>query len=148
MITGHRTNILIAALLIAYPGAADVIPAKRSEAGAAIYARECASCHGEDLEGQPNWQEVHQDGTLPAPPHDTTGHTWHHPDSLLFTYTKLGGEETLRQMGVAGFKSAMPGFGDRLSDTEIREVLSYIKAHWTEEAQAFQAERTREQDGS
>jgi mono/diheme cytochrome c family protein len=148
MMTGARSGILIAALLIAHPGTADVIPAKRSEAGAAIYATECASCHGEALEGQPNWQEANEDGTMPAPPHDVTGHTWHHPDSLLVTCTKLGGEETLRQMGVTGFKSAMPGFGDRLSDTEIREVLSYIKAHWTEGAQAYQAERTREQDGS
>lgn len=27
-------------------------------------------------------------GYLPAPPHDVTGHTWHHPDGLLFDLTK------------------------------------------------------------
>ncbi|MBL4645745.1 MAG: c-type cytochrome, partial [Rhizobiales bacterium] len=46
--------------------------------GAVIYAEYCASCHGADLEGQPNWQSPDADGKMPAPPHDQRGHTWHH----------------------------------------------------------------------
>ena len=29
---------------------------------------------------------------LPAPPHNETGHTWHHPDEMLFAITKYGRE--------------------------------------------------------
>jgi len=42
------------------------------------YQELCASCHGVNLEGQPNWREYKADGSLPAPPHDEAGHTWHH----------------------------------------------------------------------
>ena len=58
--------------------------------GAAVYVEHCASCHGERLEGEPNWRRRKADGTLPAPPHDATGHTWHHSDDLLFRLTRDG----------------------------------------------------------
>jgi len=57
--------------------------------GKALYAKHCAVCHGKNLEGQtPNWRQALPDGTFPAPPHDATGHTWHHPDAMLFKVTK------------------------------------------------------------
>src|SRR3984893_6075924 len=37
--------------------------------GKAVYAQYCASCHGANLEGQPNWRERQPNGRLPAPPH-------------------------------------------------------------------------------
>lgn len=43
--------------------------------GAMTYAEACASCHGADLEGQPEWHTRGPDGRLPAAPHDETGHT-------------------------------------------------------------------------
>ena len=58
--------------------------------GETVYAAQCAACHGASLEGQPNWRERGADGRLPAPPHDATGHTWHHPDAVLFELTKHG----------------------------------------------------------
>src|SRR3546814_6805220 len=51
--------------------------------GKAIYAYSCAACHGAKLQGQPRWRERLANGRLPAPPHDDTGHTWHHPDAVL-----------------------------------------------------------------
>lgn len=107
--------------------------------GAALYAENCASCHGAELEGQPNWRIAGDDGVLPAPPHDETGHTWHHPDSLLFDYTRLGGQEALRRMGVTSLKSGMPAFGGALSDEEIRAILDYIKSRWPAEIRDHQA---------
>lgn len=103
--------------------------------GKTLYGTNCASCHGEDLKGEPNWRETKDDGTLPAPPHDDSGHTWHHGDALLFKYTKLGGAG----VAPAGFKSGMPGFGANLSDKQIWSVLSYIKSRWSIEAQARQS---------
>src|SRR5215471_10554791 len=60
--------------------------ARLVERGRVIYAQYCASCHGANLEGQPNWRERLPNGRLlaPAPSHDATGHTWHHSDKELF----------------------------------------------------------------
>lgn len=96
--------------------------------GAKNYAKHCASCHGASLQGEKNWQSRKADGTLPAPPHDGTGHTWHHPDHLLFFVTKMGGQA----IAPPTFKSAMPAFKDLLSDQEIWEVLSFMKSRWPE----------------
>ena len=104
--------------------------------GERIYAKACASCHGTKLEGEADWRSQKSDGTYPAPPHDAEGHTWHHSDRLLFRYTKLGGAAALGD--VPGFRSAMPGFAETLSDAEIRDVLAYIKSHWPEEMREYQ----------
>lgn len=109
--------------------------------GAAIYAEACASCHGSDLEGQAEWRSPGPDGRLPAPPHDATGHTWHHADAVLFDYTKLGGAEALAKQGVTGVESGMPAFREVLTDREIWDVLAFIKSDWPEEVRAAQAER-------
>src|SRR5436305_1662044 len=56
--------------------------------GKVVYAEQCASCHGSNLEGKPNWRKRLPNGRLPAPPHDATGHTWHHSDKQLFDMVK------------------------------------------------------------
>lgn len=109
--------------------------------GGQLYQDYCASCHGANLEGQPDWRSPGPDGVLPAPPHDETGHTWHHSDSVLFDYTKLGGEAALAAQGV-DFASGMPGFGDQLSDNQIRNILAYIKSTWPARQRQVQAERS------
>lgn len=120
---------------------AQTTAASRIAEGQALYVEFCASCHGANLEGQPDWQSPGADGRLPAPPHDETGHTWHHGDGLLFEYTKLGGREALALRDV-DFDSGMPGFGDRLSDRQIVAILNFIKSTWSERTRAMQAART------
>lgn len=112
------------------------------DAGARLYQEHCAACHGEDLEGQPNWRKPNADGTLPAPPHDETGHTWHHDNALLFDNTKLGGRAALASRGVTDFNSGMPAFEDILTDDEIWDVLGYIRSTWPQRIQDAQASRT------
>ena len=109
--------------------------------GKALYSEHCASCHGVQLEGQPNWWQPLSDGTLPAPPHDESGHTWHHDNQLLFDYTKLGGEGLAAARGLSGFKSAMPGFADAISDEGIWDTLAYIRSTWSEAIKQAQAGR-------
>jgi cytochrome c len=95
--------------------------------GKTLYAKHCAACHGKNLEGQtPNWRQPMPDGTFPAPPHDASGHTWHHPDAMLFKVTKY----SRTQSGDKSFKSTMSAFEKILSDEEIWSVLSYIKSTW------------------
>ena len=96
------------------------------ENGKKIYAKNCASCHGVNLEGQKNWMSRLPDGLMPAPPHDQTGHTWHHPDRYLFMVTKYGIEEFIGEK----YPNNMPAYKDILSDEEIIAVLSYIKSTW------------------
>ena len=112
--------------------------------GAGLYQENCAACHGDKLQGQPNWRSMGEDGVLPAPPHDETGHTWHHDDGLLFLYTKLGGKQTMAQKGVE-FNSGMPGFGDQLSDQQIWNILAYIKSTWPDRQRQVQAARSEAQ---
>ena len=102
------------------------------EQGRQIYADQCASCHGAQLEGQPDWKTPLPSGRLPAPPHDAGGHTWHHPDDILFRIVREG---TAAIVG-GGYESDMPGFADLLSDAEIRAILAYIKSTWPPEIRA------------
>lgn len=102
--------------------------------GQDVYRANCAQCHGAALEGQANWRLRNPDGTFPAPPHDETGHTWHHPDRFLFDYTKQGGGA----LAPPGFRSAMPGFAGTLEDREIWAVLAFIKSRWPEPVLARQ----------
>jgi mono/diheme cytochrome c family protein len=133
--------ILIAAFLSG-PALADHALLNRDlEAGKTLYGAHCASCHGANLEGQPNWRQPDADGVLPAPPHDETGHTWHHDDRLLFDYTRLGGQQALAQRGVEGFNSGMPGFAGVLSDAQILDILGYIRSTWPKRVQQMQSSR-------
>jgi mono/diheme cytochrome c family protein len=109
--------------------------------GQSLYADQCASCHGANLEGQPDWRSMDENGVLPAPPHDETGHTWHHDNQLLFDYTKLGGKEALAVRGMTGFKSGMPAFDGVISDDSIRDILAFIRSTWSERAQDAQESR-------
>ena len=102
--------------------------------GETLYQQHCASCHGVDLEGQPNWRRRDENGFFPAPPHDASGHTWHHPDQMLFDITKFG---TTAFVG-SGYKSNMIGFEEQLSDAEIWAVLSFIKSRWSPRIRAAQ----------
>ena len=109
--------------------------------GERVYEAHCATCHGVSLEGQPNWRDRLATGRLPAPPHDPSGHTWHHADELLFSITKNG----MGPHAPPDYNSDMPAFGARLSDADIWAVLAYIKSTWPKETREAQAAVTREE---
>jgi mono/diheme cytochrome c family protein len=135
-------RVMLVMMSLASPAVADHNWDHRDiDAGRTLYADNCASCHGANLEGQPNWRSQKTDGTLPAPPHDRTGHTWHHDDALLFEYTKLGGQAALELRGVTGFNSGMPAFGETLTDDEIWDTLAYIRSTWSDRERDVQASR-------
>lgn len=106
--------------------------------GKTTYAENCASCHGENLEGQDNWKEQNEDGTFKAPPHDEDGHTWHHNDDYLLNRIRYGVQELDPSMQA---QSNMPAYAETLSDEEIDAVLGYIKSTWSPRIQELQAQR-------
>ncbi|KJS39499.1 MAG: hypothetical protein VR70_07850 [Rhodospirillaceae bacterium BRH_c57] len=114
---------------------ADLADPKLVTAGKSVYASQCASCHGARLEGQPEWRTRRDDGRLPAPPHDATGHTWHHPDDVLFDIIKNGVGAKLPTT----YETDMPVFRSVLTDDEIQAVLSYIKSMWPDDVRQRQA---------
>jgi mono/diheme cytochrome c family protein len=142
--------VLLGAGLIAYlivtrdTGQADPGDQAQVARGMEIYARHCAACHGEELEGQPDWRIRMANGRLPAPPHDGSGHTWHHPDAALFGITRQG---LIPPYAPEGYQSDMPGFAGTLTDADIWAVLAFIKSRWPEEMQKFQQDiNARAQD--
>lgn len=106
--------------------------------GEAVYREYCAVCHGANREGQPDWRRRLPSGRLPAPPHDETGHTWHHPDDLLIAIVRDGMRPP---WAPDGYESDMPAFGDVLSDDDIRAVLAYIQSTWPEEVREMRRQR-------
>lgn len=114
---------------------ADPDDARQVASGSVIYETHCAACHGARLEGQPDWQRRRPDGRLPAPPHDATGHTWHHPDAVLFAVTKHG----VAAVAPPSYQSDMPAFAAVLRDDEIRAVIAFIKSRWPVDIRSRQA---------
>ncbi len=105
--------------------------------GKLVYDRFCSLCHGKNLQGQPDWRTRKLDGKLPAPPHDETGHTWHHPDKMLFDITKYG---LVPPNAPENYKTDMPAWGGTLKDKDIWSVIAYIKSRWPEDIREKQKE--------
>ncbi|MBC8453386.1 MAG: cytochrome c [Chloroflexi bacterium] len=91
----------------------------RVSAGENLYAETCASCHG-PVDGRPVLDV--------APAHGDSGHTWHHPDRLLYQWI----------LDKPPLATVMPAFRGTLSDEEVLQVLAYIKSHWLPEIQERQ----------
>lgn len=98
--------------------------------GATLYQQYCTPCHGANLEGAPDWKKPLADGSLPPPPHDDSGHTWHHPDFLLLQIMAQGGQPL--------YDGVMPGFGDQLTPDEMRAILEFMKSRWSRESREYQ----------
>ena len=80
------------------------------ELGETLYRQSCASCHRPDLSGDPDWKTANAGG-YPPPPHDSTGHTWHHSDEVLITLIRDGSDFP---------QTRMPTFGQTLSAARRR----------------------------
>ena len=152
---GHRSIFIVFVVLvfavmgigfslIGFDDAARVVVGRSSIDSASIergrigYETYCASCHGKRLEGQPDWKSPLPSGRLPAPPHDASGHTWHHSDDILTSIilrglTPFAGEE---------YESDMPAFEGVLSADQVDDILAYIKDSWPERERGYQQQMT------
>jgi mono/diheme cytochrome c family protein len=116
---------------------------KLVEKGARIYQQYCASCHGAQGEGAPNWREPNALGELPAPPHGPEGHTWRHSDAMLYRMVSEGWRDPFNETE----HLTMPAFEDVLAPREIKAVITYLKTLWTPEQRAFQEAETEARGG-
>jgi hypothetical protein len=107
--------------------------------GRTIYAGTARPATARISKAKRDWKSPLPSGRMPAPPHDASGHTWHHPDGAHFRITKEGPAAVVG----GGYQSDMSGFGNLRTDEEIRAVLAFIKSTWPERERAYQAEMTR-----
>lgn len=91
--------------------------------GESIYEQRCLSCHGPELRGD----GPAADGMQPPPADFAEAHTMVHDEATLVYWVRNGKQGT-----------AMPGFGDTLTDQEIRDVLSFVERR----QRAFASEST------
>lgn len=126
-----------ASLYTQAPPVVDANDAQQVALGKQVYDVQCAGCHGPEMEGQENWQEGGENGLLLAPPHDETGHTWHHNNSYLIASVSEGGARLPANTGV----SPMPAYGNILSKTEIAASIAYIQSTWPPEIRIQQSQR-------
>ena len=96
--------------------------------GKVLYEQHCASCHMVNLVGAADWKGVNKDGHRKAPPLNGTGHTWHHNDEILHKIIKLGFAKLINN-----YEGKMYGFGEKINDEGIDNVLSYIKSYWADD---------------
>ena len=114
---------------IAAPPLPTLVP-EQVTVGQTLYAQSCAACHGANLEGKPNWKVPLADGSLPPPPHDNSGHTWHHPDELLLDIVANG--------SVLKANSQMPAFKEQFTIEQMAAILDFIKSKWGREEREYQ----------
>jgi mono/diheme cytochrome c family protein len=86
--------------------------------GAHTYATRCASCHGLDGKGQPEW--------MPPLAGATSALARESASAINIT---LNGSQRVVAAGVPD-AYRMPAFREQLSDQEIAEVLSYMRSTW------------------
>lgn len=101
----------------------DVDPRTYSQ-GQKLFLVNCSECHGLQGEGAKDWHKPDVDGKNPAPPLNGTGHAWHHSEKSLTNSIKNG---TIKIGG------KMPAWKDKLSDKEVKLILTWITAQWSDE---------------
>ena len=140
VLAGAATLCVAVILTLAVRMGSQVWTTAQITRGKGLYDIHCASCHGKNLQGQPGWRSPLANGRMPAPPHDGSGHSWHHSDEALTGITKFG----LKPYVNDAYESDMPAFGAVLSDKDIAAVWAYIKSTWPGRQRAYQALITRQ----
>ncbi|WGT28232.1 c-type cytochrome [Pseudomonas marginalis] len=95
--------------------------------GAHTYATRCASCHGPDGKGQPEW--------MPPLAGATSALAKESASAINIT---LNGSQRIVAAGVPD-AYRMPAFREQLSDEEIAQVLTYVRGTWGNHAEAVDA---------
>ncbi len=120
--------LLIVSCSAGQPDSKATATAQSLAKGTALYGQYCMSCHGGSTGGSL---------TDIPPPHNANGHTWHHPDQQLK-------DIILNGLDLSTDSQKMPAFKDKLSNSDVLNILEYIKTWWTPEQRQFQAAATKQ----
>ena len=114
---GHLSTIVATVIVALFLGGGSSWGQNQAE-GKNIYSTYCASCHGES--GKGNGTAA---ASLPAKPADHTNGAVMNQlnDKYLYDIIAKGG-------GAVGKSSFMPSWGGALNDTQIRDVVAYIRS--------------------
>ncbi|MEX0599787.1 MAG: cytochrome c [Rhodothermales bacterium] len=113
-------------------GSGDVQSDAEPAAGAEIYGKECATCHGSDGEGV--------QGVFPP----LAGSEWVTGDSAVPVKILLLGLAGDIEVRGEAYRGTMPAFGARMSDAEIAAVTSFVRSSWDNEAGRIAKEDVRQ----
>lgn len=103
------------------------------QTGQKIFANDCAVCHGDKAQGlTKDWKQTLADGTYSAPPLNGSAHAWHHPMKILLRTTQNGG---------VPLGGTMPGFKNKLSQSEQLAAIAYFQNFWSDEIYQIWLER-------
>lgn len=96
--------------------------------GALLYQQNCAECHGPEAQGHPDWENAKQRGYSAAPPLDGTGPAKKLRETELVAIIKNG----VKYNG----KPVMPAWQGRVSDEDVKSVITWFQALWPGEVYA------------
>lgn len=95
--------------------------------GEKIFSINCASCHGDQAQGDPDWRSRDETGRFPPPPLNGTAHAWHHPLAQL---------KHVIANGSPGGKGNMPAWSGKLSEQDMDDTIAWFQAKWSDEVYA------------
>lgn len=107
--------------------------------GRRLYDRLCASCHGTDGVGDPNWRQRDHEGMFPPPPLNGTAHAWHHSLPQL--------RQTILQGSPAGL-GRMPPWKDQIDDGQATAIIAFFSSLWPERVYQAWAQMSARRDGA
>ena len=96
--------------------------------GAPLYQEFCQSCHGERGVGEQLSFSAYVHRQIIAPALDDSQHAWHHSDDDLTAFILNGSPRTPR----------MPAWKGTLTESQVRDIVAYIKSLWGPRAIACQ----------
>lgn len=112
--------------------AGDSVPPEVVQAGAPLYARHCAKCHGESGRGN----------VFGGPPLAGSAIVQSSDPASLINIV-LFGPQTPKGVSFGGWET-MSGYGDVLSDEEIAAVINFTRGSWGNRASVVSAEAVAE----
>ncbi len=94
------------------------------QVGQKIFTNHCAVCHGDVAQGlTKNVKQTLANETYSAPPLNGSAHAWHHPMKILLRTIQNGG------ISLGG---TMPGFKNKLSQSEQLAAIAYFQSLWSD----------------
>lgn len=100
---------------------------KEKVSGSEVYANVCAACHQPGGEGVP--------GAFPP----LAGSDWVTGDPEIPVRIILHGLAGPVEVQGVSYNAVMPGWGQKLSDSEIASVVNYIRTNWGNSAESIDA---------